>query len=438
MSETATLPAHSAQLECPKCHYRLTCYDLAHSTHCACPDCHNYFELRNEQLSGVLGRFTKGPDFVRQVLPLGATGTLPDGLSYRVLGYSARAEAKSIDFRWGEYVLFSAPDRYAQLAVYEGHWTFIRPDSRLHRVSNPKTREAAVEADDHRYELYNKYSPRIHHAAGEFNWNIRQDEALTVQEFIDPPYMLVREQGGGQPPAWYLAEHLEPAQVAEAFGVPAGQLPEREGVGAVQPAPGEPSWQPLLYFSFGLALLAVLLQLVLAGTKPSKSLLQESYVTQQAPGSIPAAGQSTVIVTPSFEVHGPTALYFQLWAGVDNQWLELPVSLVNERTGQGYEFTKTFEYYHGYEDGESWSEGSADADATLTNIPAGRYHLNLYPQSENAQSIRLRVGVTEHPTLESNLLLLLLVILAFPVVQYLRRRLHAQTRWSNSDYGPTS
>ena len=432
----SSLLAPPAEWACPKCQARWQLLAPAQSTHYACPECQNYFQLSGSHASTVLGRFTRGADFVRQVLPLGATATLPDGRRYQVVGYSARAEAKSLDYRWGEYQLFSAPDHHAQLAVYEGHWTFIRPEERPVKVLRPNTREATVEADGRTYELYNKYSPRIHHAAGEFDWNILKDQELTVQEFIAPPYLLTREQGPGKAAEWYQAEHMEPAEVAAAFGVPRSSLPSRSGVGAIQPAPGEQSWTALLYFSFGLAVLALLLQIGLAWVRPARTLFSDTYTSQPAPGNAPGASPSAVIVTPSFEVKDPAALYFQLWAGVDNQWLELPVSLVEERTGRGYEFTKTFEYYHGYEDGENWSEGSADADATLTGIPAGRYHLNLYPQSENAQPIGLRVSVSEHPTLESNLVLLLLAVLAFPIGQYIRRRLHEQIRWTNSDYGP--
>ncbi|OON66485.1 DUF4178 domain-containing protein [Hymenobacter sp. CRA2] len=438
MSETATLPtANSAELECPQCQHRITYYDVENSTHYACPQCHSYFEYEDPKPPRLLGKFQAGPEFQPQLIPLGATGLMPDGQTYRVVGYSARAEAASRAYHWGEYVLFCPPATYAQLAVYDFHWSFIRPTKQLYKVQFPTSRSAYVAVGDQDYRIYNKYSPVVWYAVGEFDYDIREDEKLEVTEHIDPPYMLVEEKAKGDAHAsWYLAEYMTRKQVATAFNLPAGTLPPPNGTGAIEPAPGEDTWQPLLYISFGLALVAIVLQILLSSVYSPNTLLQYNFATEQNLAAKDVLGQSQVLVTPSFTVNGPTALYFDMHVGLDNQWLELPVSMVNEQTGQGYEFTKTFEYYHGYEGGESWSEGSMNADATLAQVPAGRYHLNLYPQSENTTSLSGQLSVTEHPVLQSNLLLLIALLLVFPVLQFIRRGYHESSRWTNSDYGP--
>ncbi len=38
--------------------------------------------------------------------------------------------------------------------------------------------------------------------------------------------------------------------------------------------------------------------------------------------------------------------------------------------------------YHGTEGGENWVEGDPKESAVLSAVPAGRYHLNLYPVSQ--------------------------------------------------------
>jgi hypothetical protein len=429
--------ATAGQLPCPGCQQPLPYFDAANSAFFACPSCATYFEQQTEdERPKTHGRFTAGAHFAAQVLPLGATGTMPDGLSYRVIGFMGRHEAKHPEYRWGEYVLFSAPDRYAQLAEFEGHWQFIRP-TKEHKVSQANTREARVLADAEIYELYNKYSPRVVHAAGEFSWNIRDDEKLNVNEFIAPPLMLVQERNPStRKSEWFRAEHIEPQDVARAFGVPAADLPHRHGVGAIQPPPGEATWRSLLTFTVVMALALVVAQFFMSSARPSRQVYSNTFVTERDTARTATAGQSAVIVTPSFEVHGPAALQFEVKVGLDNQWLELPVNLVNEQTGQSWEFTKTVEYYHGYEDGESWSEGSTEGEATLARIPTGRYHLNLYPQSETGQGLTVGLNVTENTPLQSNLLLALLLLFAYPLVLYIRRRLHEQQRWYNSDYGP--
>jgi Domain of unknown function (DUF4178) len=433
LTDATRLAAATGSLDCPQCRRPIHYYDTANSAFFACPHCATYFEEQLDERPKILGKFT-APHFVAQVLPLGAAGPMPDGREYRIVGFMAKHEAKSMDYRWGEYALFSPPAHYAQLSEFEGHWQFIRPEA-AHNVEKPNTTDARVTVGDDTYELYNKYSPRLQHAVGEFSWDARESHRLIVQEFIAPPYMLVREQLHEEI-NWFWAEHLEPSQVAKAFDVSSLSLPSRRGVGAIQPAPGDATWKALLTFTLLLALAVVAGQIFISSAKPSHALLRETYTTQPDTAKTAVAGQAAVIVTPSFEVHGPTALNFDLKVSLDNQWLELPVNLVNEQTGQSWEFTKNIEYYHGYEGGESWSEGSTKGDAVLHDIPSGRYHLNLYPQSETGQPMTLQLRVEENTALQSNLLLMLLLLFTWPVIQYIRRRYHTQQRWANSDYGP--
>jgi hypothetical protein len=108
------------------------------------------------------------------------------------------------------------------------------------------------------------------------------------------------------------------------------------------------------------------------------------------------------MVSAPFTLDHQSALEIDLVATLANQWLELPVSLVNEQTGQGFEFTKNIEFYSGVESGESWSEGSRNADAVLSRVPAGRYHLNFYPFTEQGVAPELQVTVQANPALPSN------------------------------------
>ncbi|GAA4374852.1 DUF4178 domain-containing protein [Hymenobacter koreensis] len=436
---TAAQPAfRSAQFYCPKCDAPITYYDLDNSAYYACPDCRTYFQNQHTRPPKLFGEYAKGPDFVPQLLSLGATGTLPDGLTYRVIGYSARHEAKSAVYKWGEYLLFSPPASYAQLAVFEGHWLLIKPTEQPNNVLKANTVNAHVMDAGVRFDIYNRYSPRVPYAVGEFDWDLRADEKLDVAEFIAPPLMLIQEYSQStKTTEWYRGEHLEPAQVAAAFGLDTEALPTREGVGAVQPAPGESYWRPLLNFTLFMALLVVAAQLFVGLMRPSQQLLADSYRTQHESTGTPAE-QGAVIITPSFTVSGPAALEVSLSGDVDNNWMELPVALVNEGQGPSFEFTKALEYYHGYEDGGSWSEGSPSDEAMLSRVPSGRYHLNIYPISERGLSHLVSVRVTQNPALVSNTLLLVTLLFAYPVALYVWRYFHEQQRWQNSDYGPSN
>ncbi|GGF12983.1 DUF4178 domain-containing protein [Hymenobacter cavernae] len=367
---------------------------------------------------------------------------MPDGLTYRVIGYMARKEAKNteVEYKWGEYTLFSLPDKYAQLAIYEGHWMFIKAAQQNYRVGQPASRYGYVEADNTTYMLYNRYSPRIMYAVGEFDWDIREDENLNVNEFVAPPYMLVEERKADKTSNWYKAEHVNSKQIAKAFDIERYALPDPLGVGAIEPAPGQKTWPALKSFTLLLALLVVATQLILLGIRPERQLLTQQFHSR-LDASLPttgSAGSEAVIVSTSFQVEGPAALSVQMRSTLDNQWLELPVSLINEKTGQSYEFSKALEYYHGYEGGESWSEGSQEQEATLGKIPTGRYHLNIYPTSEVGLDLPIYLSVSQQSSLHSNAILLLLILLIYPGIQFWRRSYHERQRWENSDFGPTT
>jgi len=429
-------PALSAQLSCPHCRASLTYYDVAGSTHYGCSQCHTLFEYEGEGPPKILRRFQDVPK-VAPALPLGSLGTLPDGIQYRVVGYSLRKEA-STPARWIEYVLFSTTAGYAQLAVYEGHWTFIKPAGPIQPAGTGLSgRHGHVTLDEVDYDQYNRYSPRLLYAVGEFDYNLLDDEKLTVSEFIAPPRMLVKEKEKNQKTGlWYRAEHIEPAAVAAAFGLDKSQMPYRHGVGAIQPAPGAVAWPALKKLVPWLILLVILTQLAFAVLRPEKQLLNQDFNSDGLVSTNTVVeNNARVLVSPSFVVDGPTALEVDLRAHVDNSWVELPVSLVNEQTGQGFEFTKSIEYYHGVEGGESWSEGSVEGDATLAPVPAGRYHLNVYPATENNRPVSFSLRVTEHTSLTSNVVLLVLFLLLWPALVYWRHSAHEQKRWEQSDFG---
>lgn len=440
---SASLPPTVAptQLECPKCKAPITYFDVKNSSFYVCPHCRTFFEAQGLLPPRIINGFKKS---LKSRLPLlvGTTGRL-FGDEYRVVGAMVKKETRN-SAQWVEYMLLQqTTGTTAQLAVYEGHWMFIQPTDKQYTVTTPSRAGQHIYVDTvlGTYQIYNRYSPRVLYAIGEFDWNILDDEKLVITEFILPPFMLVQEQQKSSDRVnWYKGEHLEPAQIEAAFQVDPSRIPRRNGVGAIQPAPGEGNWPALKWVALVMALAVVVTQLLLLFVKPERLLLQQQFSSQPATMdnavAATAAGSNNVIVTRSFEVQGPAALEFDLKSSLSNQWVEVPITLVNENTGVSYEFTKSLEYYSGVEDGESWSEGSRQDDATLAGIPSGHYHLNLYPTSDFGTSLLVDLTVSQNTPLHSNAVLALLVLLLYPGIQFFRRHNFEQTRWLNSDYGP--
>ena len=418
----------SAQLDCPACQMPVRYFDVQGSSFYVCPHCHTYFEYEGEKRPKVLGKYEAAVPADARLLPVGTQGMLR-GRECRVVGIIQRTEQK-YPVNWVEFQLFF-PDKkeYQQLAVFEGHWMLVWPIKERYRQGSGQI----LQVGDDVFRLFNRYRTRVLWAAGEFDWNIQKDEAGNSTEYICPPYMLVHERG--QHEQWYRGEYLEPKEVKKAFDLSAS-LPYREGVGAIQPNPVA-NWPALRTLTLAALGLLLLLQLGKGLVKPGREVFAQDFST---PIDSSTTGNTRVLVGQSFELKEEAALQVDLRTSLDNQWLELPVSLVDETTGRGFEFTKTIEYYHGYEGGENWSEGSVSGDAVLERVPAGRYHLNLYPLSGGSAPtyvpLSLHVSVTENPALWSNFWVAALGLLLFPLVQWFRRTRFEANRWEDSDFAP--
>ena len=434
MSETLNSPLHSAQLACPNCQHSITYYDVEGSDYYACANCHAYFRASGEATPKVVGHYQQAPARP-PIIPLGAVGTF-EGRNWCLVGVVARCELHAEQYSWLEFQLFQPETKqYAQLAQFEGHWLFVQAAEQDFR---PKMSGRFTYAPEGTYRLYNRYQSRVLWALGEFDWNIEDDRDVEVSEFISPPHMLVREKRG-KASTWYRAEHLEPGAVAAAFGLSASVLPARQGVGAVQPDPVKASWPALVLLTTLAVGFLLFVQIGYHLLHPDTIVLRASLQVEADTTAKATPGTGRIIVSPSFTLDHAGAVEVDLTASLNNQWLELPVSLVNEQTGQGFEFTKNIEFYSGIEAGYNWTEGTRNADAVLSRVPAGRYHLNFYPFTEAGPARpQIDVWVTADPPLWSNFFIVLLLVIVFPAWQYFRRASHETDRWSASDFSPNS
>lgn len=418
----------SATLGCPSCSHQITYYDVTGSWFYGCPNCHSYFKYENEDPPEILKQFPTKT--LPPILSIGAEGYLA-GQLVRVVGYMHRQE-KGTNYDWREYMLLMPNGTYTQLAEYEGHWTYIWPIKGNFTEYSKGIRAFYVDAHERQYRLYNRYKADLLAAIGEFNWNVLDEEKLNVSEYINPPYLLVGERNTKGHSEWFVGAHKSREQIATAFGVNPADLPEKVGTGAVEPPYSHEKWQAVLSFT-GLALtMLVACQLLFLAVKPRAVLLNTAYSALREPGTV--ANQFKPVVTKSFQIEGPASLEIDLSAEIDNQWVELPVSLVNEQTGQSYEFTKVLEYYHGTDGGENWTEGGNSEEAELGRIPSGQYHLNLYPFSEKVGELRGSVKVTQNPMMLGNMLLMVLLLMIYPAYLLMKRSIMEHSRWQNSDY----
>ncbi|MEO3408099.1 DUF4178 domain-containing protein [Mucilaginibacter sp. CAU 1740] len=467
----------SDQIICPGCKQSITLYDHIAAEAVACPSCFTYSLFSDSGHPYVKERLIRIAN--KPVLPIGTTATLRD-IEYKVIAYIEKKEAAYTQYKWREYMLYNYAKGYAFLAEFDGHWTLIAGKSFYPELEKAKKSFSNTALyNEMEFNLFNSYRPIIDSMIGEFDWDIRS-ERIKAQEYIRPPFLLTMEQNlSTQQEDWYLGEYIEVAEIAEAFKIPAGNFPSKEGIGANEPSKHRTRWNGALTIS-GFAIIAFLLvQLLVGWLRPETVLLEHTYALDLPPKPVDTTLKKSVMVTgnhkttdstatsignilqdsatainsvnedvvgnfefksfktPTFTIpDGPVPLEVELSSPLDNNWLSTTIELVSEKDNQTWSLTKNIEYYHGYEDGENWSEGGTHETVLLSEIPPGKYHINMYPYSGTRLLNSLDVKVTEAVTLWRNILVTLLILCLYPLYCWYRARRFEVSRWMNSDFSP--
>lgn len=424
------LPEEAA---CPQCKHLITLHDPAGSEYCVCPSCNSFIRFIADDLAKVQKQAP--PPKNKLVIPIGTEGVLK-GTVYKVIAYFEKKE-KGKPYSWREYMLYNYEKGYANLAEYDGHWNFVAGKNFYPGLDGlGKNDWDFIEYDGIEYAKFNKYTAVITALTGEFDWDPTSEKPRTT-EFIAPPYIIYKELfgAGSNQAELYLGEYTEVEEIAEAFKIDIARFPGKVGIGANEFSVHYSRWYTVSRVTVLLILGLLAIQLLVIFAKPQNVLMDTEYSILRDTTKI--TEDFKPFATPAFTVNDESsALEIELSAGVENNWLEASVVLINEQTNQTWEVTEAVEYYHGYEDGEKWSEGSRETTVVLSSIPKGNYHLNVYPASGEPFRHSMHLKVTSNLTLWLNLFLTCLALCIYPLYCWIRMRNFEKQRWMNSDYSP--
>jgi len=406
-----------AELNCPGCGTAISYYDAENSSYYGCPKCYSFFKYEYEGPPEVLRQFSNR---YKQKLPIGAKGFI-DGTEYTVIGYMRKNENGETQ-QWDEYVLYREKQPYVILVEYGGNWLVVRKSNRDYAVKRLNDYDHMINDQGEQYELYHSYQFNVLYANGEFDWNVLGDEQMVTYEYMSDTKLLVNEVLNGQS-EWYWGTEMNARQVAQAFD--GGNDGTKGKYNPISAAVG--NWSAMKNFTFIMVLAIVVFQFLFAFLHPEKKVLESRYMTE--PDTTASAGIKP-IVTESFSLTQNGGVNINMATNVDNEWTELSVSMVNEQTGEEYESSKAVEYYHGYEDGESWSEGDQAGEISFSRVPAGKYHLNIYPYSDVKKYMIIDVQVLQNKKFYSNTWLMLLAILAWPAITAIGKNSSKSSPWT--------
>ncbi|MGV3588791.1 MAG: DUF4178 domain-containing protein [Adhaeribacter sp.] len=420
------LPA-AAEIPCPHCHKPILLHTHARAALVACGSCFKMFDTRGNSLT-VHGKFSPAHKS-NPVIPIGTKGGLKE-VVYAVVGFAKYKELNQA-YYWREYVLFNPVHGYALLSEYDGHWTYFRFIS---DYSHRKAHVTSFNYQGHAFNLFNKYQADVLFAQGEFFWDI-YDDNCTYTEYIAPPLMVTRLVGNREL-SWLLGEYLEPDVVKKALGIEQG-MPLQSGVGAAEPFSTNFSFAAVKNAVLIALALLLIFQIFFSKTSQEKILNEGNYTLPASTITNTLPPQPGPVITLANTWSGKTNLEFILYAPVTNNWLSVGVTLANTKTHREYNFEMGVEYYAGYTDGESWSEGDRQAEKIISAIPMGTYQVILQPYRENYSSIdSFDLTIVQDVPIWSNFWVILGLIFLFPGIQWLREYSFEKRRWMSSDYSP--
>lgn len=416
---------------CTNCGASITVRYMGHSLRVICESCKSTLDARDENLRIIEKHFNVTKEFTPK-LKLGSRGKLK-GREWEVIGFVVRQDVLSY-YMWEEYLLFNPYYGYRFLALNNGHWSFVsmlkeKPETHSKYFTGKTSTNASF--DDDNYKLYFLGKAKIFYVLGEFYWNVKVGDEVSVADYVCPPYMLSME-GDKTEQVWSRAEYISQQTIEEEFK-PEANLPYAVGVAPNQPSKFKGVVPKVMMMWIAFTVIAFCIQFVHLSTSHGKIAFQKQYQYQ-------ANVKNPTITTPVFELTKPkNNVEVHFYSYVDNSWLYVYSELVNDETDATYSFEKTIEYYHGYSGGESWTEGSRTRHVFIPSVPPGKYYLNLYTQSGDwkklgtkTYDVRVRRGVGTWASFMWTIFFLGIL----PVSLLVMHHSEEVARWSDSDFSP--
>jgi hypothetical protein len=419
-------------LNCPNCGAAITLHSFGQAVTVVCAGCHSILDAKDPNLA-ILQQFEIKTSNIRPLVPLGTRGKLR-GTDYEVIGFQRRSTSiDGITYCWHEYVLFNPYKGIRYLSEYNGHWNDISICKVLPIIDHGMLGSSSLTANylGETYKHFQSADANTDFVLGEFPWQVRVGEQAAVTDFVHPPRVLSSEKLDKEV-TWSIGEYMYGREVWDAFKLP-GAPPEAMGVYENQPSPVTVNitaiWLAFVAFT-------VFLLLLMAGfdmRAKKQPVLHQTYEYNRAESK----GESS-FVTNVFELAGhPSTVEVKTFAPVSNQWIYLNYALINQETGQAWDFGREVSYYSGYDSDGSWTEGKQHDAVVIPSVPSGHYYLRIEPEVDpSIHSIAYTVDVTHDVPVFGIYGIAFLALLVPVVIISFRAYTFERSRWSESDHPP--
>ena len=415
-------------LNCPKCGAAIVLRSFGQAETVVCGSCRSILDAQDPHLA-ILQQFEAATREVKPLIPLGTRGKLR-GTDYEVIGFQRRSTSvDGIAYYWHEYVLFNPYKGIRYLSEYNGHWNDISICKTLPTAEFGGAATANYLGET--YKHFQSADASTDFVLGEFPWQVRVGEHAAVTDFVHPPRVLSSEKLDKEV-TWSIGEYMDGREVWDTFKLP-GAAPEPMGVYENQPSPVTTNVTGM-WVAF--AAFAVFLLVLMAGfdMRAKKApVLHETYQYNRAESK----GESS-FVTDVFALTGhPSTLEVKTYAPISNHWIYLNYALINQDTGQAWDFGREMSYYSGYDSDGSWSEGQQNDAVVIPSVPPGQYYLRIEPEADpSLPGIPYTVDVTHDVPVFGIYGIAFFALLVPAVIISFRAYTFERSRWSESDHPP--
>jgi hypothetical protein len=415
-------------ISCPNCGGPVQLRGFAHTLSVVCPQCLSVLDASTPEVQ-ILQKF-QGKTQVKPTIPLGTRGKIGD-TQYEIVGFQVRqVDTGNDSYSWDEYLLFNPYQGFRYLTEYNGHWNFVQVQTALPEKLRARGKPA-MRFGGATYLAFDSMEASTAYVLGEFPWKVQRGESVVCGDFVAPPAMLSSEATRGEI-TWSRAEYMTGAQVWQAFKLP-GSPPPAYGIFANQPSPYgasvASSWSTWVWLNVALAALVFLFM----NLAPGRTAFSDHYAYSQGATSLRS---DNAFVTPAFQLDGRDSnVELSIHTDLDNNWAYFNFALINDKTGQAFDFAREVSYYHD-SDG---SEGSRNNSVIIPSVPSGQYYLRVEPEMDRGSpfmryELELRRNVPNYGFFGLAALLLLIP----PAFTTFRRGSFEAARWRESDYAPST
>jgi hypothetical protein len=430
-------PVKARAINCPNCGGNVEIRGFAHTLTAVCGQCLSVLDTSTPNIR-ILRKFSEKMQRFEPLLPLGHRGRYRDVL-WEVIGFQVRGiKVESSQYLWHEYLLFNPFHGFRYITQYDGHWSWVTTLKALPGSVAARGRRGA-RFGGVTYAHFQTAQARTEFVLGEFPWAVRVGEQVECKDYIHPPYMLSSE-GTEKEIAWSQGEYIPGAGLWRDMQFP-GAPPEVRGIYSTQPSPHagkvKSAWVTAL-----LLLAAWFGVLIYFGiSAANKEVFRQKFqFAQNNPGE-------HALVSNYFELPGKQAnVQVEIRTDLANDWAYFNMALINEQSGQGFDFGREVSHFSGTDSDGIWSEGDQADKVILPRVPAGRYYLRIEPDMDTQTPSRLTAGRSmayevivrrDVPSLWLLFLVLPLLIVP-PIVTSARSAAFEGRRWMESDYAPSS